>query len=127
MPRPGAGDDRHLRQLFRRRHGRGLLYGAISRHAAQGDHQVGRRPQGVATGPTAYPGLMPASLTTLPHFSVSSAMCLLNSAGVIGNGTLLNSAMRAVIVESLRAALMSLLSFSMISAGTPFGAPMPNQ
>jgi hypothetical protein len=35
-----------------------------------------------------YSGLMPAALITLPHFSVSSAMSLLNSAGVIGIGAL---------------------------------------
>src|SRR4029450_3735665 len=39
-----------------------------------------------------YSGLILAVLTTLRHFSVSSARCLLNAAGVIGSGTLLNSA-----------------------------------
>ena len=41
--------------------------------------------------------LILAALITLPHFSVSSAMSLLNSAGVIGIGALPRSASRAFI------------------------------
>src|SRR5262249_10321527 len=56
-----------------------------------------------------------AALITLAHFSVSAAMNLPNSAGVIGIGTAPKSASRALILGSARAALISLLSLSMIS------------
>ena len=38
-----------------------------------------------------------------------------------------SSASRAFIFGSASAALISLLSFSMISGGVPFGAPMPKK
>src|SRR6516164_5634112 len=72
-------------------------------------------------------GLMLAARITLPHFSVSSAMSLPNSAGVIGSGTPPRSANRAFILESVRAALISLLSRSTIATGVFFGAPTPIQ
>src|SRR5262249_45760526 len=70
-------------------------------------------------------GLMPANLITLAHFSVSSAMNFPNSGGVIGIGTPPRSASRALSLGSLRTALISLLSFSTISAGVSFGTPTP--
>ena len=70
-------------------------------------------------------GLMLAARTALPHFSVSSAMSLPKSAGVPPRTTPLRSAKRALIFGSARAALISLLSLSMISAGVPLGAVMP--
>ena len=70
---------------------------------------------------------MLAARITLPHFSVSSAMSLAKSAGVIGIGTPPTSASRALILGSARPALNSLLSLLTISAGVPFGAPTPYQ
>ena len=54
---------------------------------------------------------------TLPHLSTLSAISLPKSAALIGMGTLPRSASRALILGSARAALISLLSLSMISAG----------
>jgi len=72
-------------------------------------------------------GLMLAARITLPHFSVSSAMSLLKSAGEPGNGVSPRSASRAFIFASARPALTSLLSLPMISAGVPVGTPIPYQ
>src|SRR5207302_1514941 len=55
-------------------------------------------------------GLRPANFTTLPHFSVSSAMKLPNSAGEPGNGVAPRSVSRALIFGSANAALISLFS-----------------
>src|SRR6266550_6868872 len=44
--------------------------------------------------------LMPANFTTLAHFSVSSAMSLPKSAGVVGTGTPPSSLNRAFILGS---------------------------
>src|SRR6266478_9986600 len=74
-----------------------------------------------------YSGLMPANLITLAHFSVSSAMNFPNSAGEPANTSHPRSARRPFIVGSARAALISLLSFSMISVGVALGAPIPYQ
>ena len=71
--------------------------------------------------------LIPAALITLAHFSVSSAMSLPKSAGDIGIGVPPKSASRAFITGLARAALISLLSFSIISAGVFLGTPMPYQ
>ena len=70
-------------------------------------------------------GLAPVNLTTLPHFSVSSARSLPKSAGESASGALPTSASRALILGSARAALTSVLSFATISAGVFLGAPMP--
>ena len=72
-------------------------------------------------------GLRPANFTTLPHFSVSLAMKLPNSAGEPASTRPPNSSNRLVTLTSTRAALISLLSVSMISADVPLGAPMPAQ
>ena len=72
-------------------------------------------------------GLRPANFTTLAHFSVSSAMSLPKSAGDPASAVPPRSAIRAFIFGSARAALISLLSLSTISAGVPFGAPKPTQ
>src|SRR5262245_7574932 len=69
--------------------------------------------------------LMPAARITLPHFSVSSAMNLPKSAGVIGIGRPPRSASRALIVGSARASLISSFSFSTIAAGVFLGTPTP--
>src|SRR5262245_42195532 len=69
--------------------------------------------------------LMLAARITLPHFSVSSAMSLPNSAGVIGVGSTPTSASRAFSFLSARPALTSLLSLSTMSAGVLLGAPTP--
>src|SRR5262249_56224455 len=69
--------------------------------------------------------LMPANFTTLPHFSVSSAMSLPKPAGDPTSGTPPRSASRALILGSTRAALISLLSLSTISVGVLLGTPMP--
>src|SRR6516165_8392729 len=70
-------------------------------------------------------GLSPANFTTLAHFSVSSAMNFPKSAGEPGNAVPPRSARRALNLGSVRAALISLLSLSMISAGVSFGTPTP--
>ena len=60
---------------------------------------------------------------TSPHFSVSSATSLPKSAGESASTSPPRSARRALILGSARPALISLLSFSTISAGVAFGAP----
>src|SRR5262245_46964011 len=72
-------------------------------------------------------GLMPANFTTLPHFSVSSAMSLPKSGAGHPSALPPDSTVRALILESARAALVSRFSLSMISMGVPLGAPRPNQ
>src|SRR5262249_28736699 len=71
--------------------------------------------------------LMPANFTTLPHFSVSSAMSLPKSVDESASGVLPRSAIRALILGSARPALISRLSLSIISAGVFLGAPRPIQ
>src|SRR5262249_3063208 len=71
--------------------------------------------------------LMLRARMTSPHFSVSSAMSLLKSAGESASTSPPRSASRAFILGSARPALISLLSLSMISAGVAFGAPTPYQ
>ena len=71
--------------------------------------------------------LMFAARTTLPHFSVSSAMSLPKSAGEPASAVPPRSASFASSLGSARAALISLLSLSTISAGVPLGTPRPNQ
>ena len=65
--------------------------------------------------------LMFAARTTLPHFSVSSAMSLPKSAGEPASTVPPRSASRALILGSARPALISLLSLSTISAGVCLG------
>ena len=72
-----------------------------------------------------YSGFMLAVRITFAHFSVSSAMNLPKSAGVIGIGTPPNSASLVLSLGSARPALISLLSRSMMSTGVLLGAPMP--
>src|SRR6266480_629328 len=72
-------------------------------------------------------GLMLAARMTLTHFSISSAMSLPKSAGESESAVAPKSASCALILGSARAALISLLSLSTISAGVLLGAPMPNQ
>src|SRR5262245_55974988 len=72
-------------------------------------------------------GLMPANLTTLPHFSVSSAISFLNESGDIESTGLPICSSRALMLGSARPALISRLSCSMIPAGVIVGAPMPDQ
>src|SRR5438874_343687 len=74
-----------------------------------------------------YSALMLAARITLPHFSVSSAMSLPKSAGEPGRAVPLKSAIRALILGSTRAALISLLRLSMISLDVFFGTAMPVQ
>src|ERR1700722_9727090 len=74
-----------------------------------------------------YSALMLAARITLAHLSVSLAMSLPNSPGFIDNGMPPRSAIRAFILGSSRAALVSLLSRSMISAGVSLGATIPCQ
>src|SRR5262252_6780671 len=72
-------------------------------------------------------GFAPENLTTLAHFSVSSAMSLLKSGGEPANTVPPRSAIRALIRGSVRATLISLLSLSMISVGVFLGAATPCQ
>src|SRR5262249_35141055 len=72
-------------------------------------------------------GFAPENVTTLPHFSVSFAINVPRSWGVMGIGRPPISASRALILASAMAALISLFNLSMISAGVLLGTPMPNQ
>src|SRR5262249_5345754 len=74
-----------------------------------------------------YSALRPAKLTTLAHFSVSSATSFAKSADEPVNISLPSSAIRAFTVASASAALISRLNRSTISAGVPLGTPMPSQ
>src|SRR5215468_4057837 len=71
--------------------------------------------------------LMLRARMTLPHFSVSSAMNLPKSAGEPANTVPPSSARRLLSAGSERPALISLLSFPMMSAGVFLGAPTPPQ
>src|SRR5262245_14357594 len=71
--------------------------------------------------------LMPASLITLDHFSVYAPMNVRNSAGEPASTVPPRSAIRAFILGSVRAALISSLSLLMISTGVFLGAPTPCQ
>jgi hypothetical protein len=66
--------------------------------------------------------LAPENLTTLAHFSVSSAINFPNSVGVIGMGSAPRPLIRALSCGSARPAVILLLSLSMIAAGVPLGA-----
>src|SRR5262245_9056289 len=70
---------------------------------------------------------IPANLTTLVHFSVSSAMNFPKSAGEPANTAAPRSVRRVFVLGSARAALISLLSFSTISVGVAFGTTIPYQ
>src|SRR5262245_16189618 len=72
-------------------------------------------------------GLMLAARITVAHFSVSSAMSFLKSAGEPGRTVPPRLASRDFILGSARPVLISSLSFSMISADVVFGAPTPYQ
>src|SRR5215831_17951405 len=74
---------------------------------------------------SSHSALIPANLTTLPHFSISPTMSLAKSAGEPGSSVPPTSANRVFIFESTSAALTSRLSLSTISAGVPLGAPIP--
>src|SRR5262249_41278000 len=65
---------------------------------------------------TAYSALMLAARITLPHFSVSSAISFPNSAGDNASTVPPKVASLALIFGSASAALISLLSFSMLRA-----------
>src|SRR5262245_16686162 len=71
--------------------------------------------------------LMLAARITLPHFSVSSAMSLPNSTAEPDNAVPPTSPRRALNLGSASAALISLLSLPMTSAGVPLGTPTPYQ
>src|SRR5262245_35091088 len=70
-------------------------------------------------------GLAPAALTTLAHFSVSSARSLPYAAGDPCSTVEPKSANLALSLGSASPALISLLSLSTISVGVPLGAPIP--
>ena len=76
--------------------------------------------------PRNHSALTPANFTTLPHFSVSSAMSLPKSAGGPTSGVAPRSASCALIFRSASALLISLLSLSMTSGGVLLGEPKPD-
>src|SRR5262245_61066762 len=82
---------------------------------------------GISAFSPPHSALIPVNFTTLPHFSVSSAMSLPKSAGESASTSPPRSARRALILGSARPALISLFSFSTISAGVALGAPTPHQ
>ena len=71
--------------------------------------------------PAHHSALAPENFTTLPHFSVSSAMSLPKSAGVPASTAAPRSANRALSLGSARPALTALLSVSTISGGRARG------
>src|SRR3569832_1666194 len=73
-----------------------------------------------------YSTLSPAKATTFCHLAVSSAIILPNSSGDWISGAPPRSTRRSLILVSVSDALIALLSFSTISFGVDFGAPMPN-
>src|SRR4051812_43193769 len=88
-------------------------------------HRMGRAwSPGVRAVRPAY-GLTLANLTTLLHFSVSSAIIFANWPGDPGNSVPPSSTSFDFIFGSARNALISLLSKSTIGAGVAFGTPMP--
>jgi hypothetical protein len=74
-----------------------------------------------------YSIFIPENLTTLPHFSVSSAMSLAKSAVDPDSIVAPNSANLASSLGSVKTALISMLSLSMIVVGVFLGAPMPTR
>src|SRR5260370_18555472 len=72
-------------------------------------------------------GLAPEDFTTLAHFSISPVMCFPKSPGEVTNTVPPKSAILAFNLGSARLALISLLSFSTISAGVFLGATTPHQ
>src|SRR5262245_8987065 len=92
--------------------------------------RIGHSPNGhygISTADRPQSALMLRARITLPHFSVSSAMNLPKSLGAPGSTVPPRSARRAFILGSASPALISRLTFSTISAGVAFGAPMPCQ
>src|SRR6516225_7037235 len=82
---------------------------------------------GISTADRPQSALMLRARMTLPHFSVSSAISLPNSADESASTSPPRSANCALILGSARPALISLLSLSTMSAGVAFGAPTPSQ
>ena len=72
-------------------------------------------------------GLAPENLTTLAHFSVSSATSLPKSAGEPASAVPPRSAIRALILGSARTALIASLSRPTIAGGVPLGALTPKK
>src|SRR5262245_53812566 len=72
-------------------------------------------------------GLRPATLITLAHFSISSAMSLPKLTGEPGSGVPPKAPSCALILESVRHALMFSASLPTISVGVLMGATMPTQ
>jgi len=97
--------------------------------ADSGPNKQGRRKtkngERMRVSPCFHTGLMPANFTTLAHFAVSSATNFPNSAGVVDIGVTPMPTRLACILGSATTALISLLSFSMISVGVLLGAPIP--
>src|SRR5215472_864962 len=83
------------------------------------------RRTGVTEYPAGHSGFAPENLTTLPHFSVSSAMSLPKSATEPGSTMPPRSANRAFNLGSASPALISLLSLLMISDAVFLGALRP--
>src|SRR6516225_1021968 len=84
-------------------------------------------PHGKSMADRPHSALMLRVRMRLPHFSVSSPMSLPKSAGESASASPPRLASRALFFGSTRAALISLLSLSMISVGVAFGAPTPYQ
>src|SRR5258708_7337320 len=103
------------------------LANPANRHPPYGQFASHKRLSNGVKERAAHSALMLEARTTLPHFSVSSAISLPNSAGVIGMVTPPRSARRALNLGSVRPPLISLLSRSTISLGVFLGAPIPFQ
>src|SRR5260370_809506 len=73
-----------------------------------------------------YSTFMPANSATFFHFSVSATIIAPKASGGPTSGSPPSSIRRVLIAGSANTVLISLFSFSMISFGVFFGAPMPN-
>src|SRR5262249_12626790 len=92
-------------------------------HEAQGAHRYSHIGiYGISTADRPQSALMLRARITLPHFSVSSAMCLPKSAGEPGSTVPPRSASRGFMLGPATPALISLLSLSTISTGVFLGA-----
>src|SRR5262249_25832226 len=100
-------------------------FSTASTHSGHRDAFAQRTLRNIWPDRAGHSGLMLASRITLLHFSVSAAMSLAKSEDEPVTISLPNSAIRAFTIGSARAALTSRLIRSTISAGVPFGTPIP--
>src|SRR5262249_965922 len=99
--------------------------GATRRAASRGRLSLITKRYGILTADRPHSALMLRARMNLPHFPVSSAMSFRKSAGEPASTTPPRSTSLAFSLGSARPALISILSFSTISAGVFLGTPTP--